>query len=47
MSNEQFNSIVENIKKENKLEDEAAFHAALKSEGLTMADLRKQLENAR
>ncbi len=44
MSNEQFNSIVENIKKENKLEDEAQFNAALKSEGLTMADLRKQLE---
>jgi parvulin-like peptidyl-prolyl isomerase len=44
MSNEQFNSIVENIKKENKLEDEAQFNAALKSEGMTMADLRKQLE---
>ena len=44
MSNEQFNSIVENIKKENKLEDEAQFQAALKSEGMTMADLRKQLE---
>jgi parvulin-like peptidyl-prolyl isomerase len=44
MSNEQFNSIVENIKKENKLEDQAKFDEALKSEGLTMADLRKQLE---
>ena len=44
MSNEQFNSIVENIKKENKLEDEEKFDEALKSEGLTMADLRKQLE---
>ena len=44
MSTEQFNSIVENIKKENKLEDEAAFQAALQSEGMTMADLRKQLE---
>jgi peptidyl-prolyl cis-trans isomerase SurA len=44
MSTEQFNSIVENIKKENKLEDEAAFQAALQSEGMTLADLRKQLE---
>jgi peptidyl-prolyl cis-trans isomerase SurA len=44
MSNEQFNSIVENIKKENKLEDQEKFDEALKSEGLTMADLRKQLE---
>lgn len=44
MSNEQFDSIVENIKKENKLEDEEQFQAALKQEGMTMADLRKQLE---
>jgi parvulin-like peptidyl-prolyl isomerase len=44
MSTEQFDSIVENIKKENKLEDDAAFEAALKGEGLTMADLRRQLE---
>jgi peptidyl-prolyl cis-trans isomerase SurA len=44
MSTDQFNEIVANIKKENKLEDDAAFDAALKSEGLTMADLRRQLE---
>jgi peptidyl-prolyl cis-trans isomerase SurA len=44
MSTEQFNGIVENIKKENKLEDEAQFQAALKQEGMTMADLRKQME---
>jgi len=44
MSTEQFNDIVANIKKENKLEDEAQFQAALKQEGLTMADLRRQLE---
>ena len=44
MSNEQFDGIVANIKKENKLEDDAAFQAALKGEGLTMADLRRQLE---
>lgn len=44
MSNDQFNEIVASIKKENKLEDEAQFQAALKQEGMTMADLRKQLE---
>jgi peptidyl-prolyl cis-trans isomerase SurA len=44
MSTEQFNGIVENIKKENKLEDENQFQAALKQEGMTMTDLRKQLE---
>jgi parvulin-like peptidyl-prolyl isomerase len=44
MSNEQFDSIIENIKKENKLQDESQFEAALKQEGMTMADLRKQLE---
>jgi parvulin-like peptidyl-prolyl isomerase len=44
MSNEQFDSIVANIKKENKLEDDAAFQAALKGEGLTLVDLRRQLE---
>lgn len=44
MSTDQFDSIVENIKKENKLEDEEQFQAALKQEGLTMADLRRQLE---
>lgn len=44
MSNEQFDGIIENIKKENKLEDEEQFQAALKQEGMTIADLRKQLE---
>lgn len=44
MSTDQFEGIVEQIKKENKLEDQAKFDEALKSEGLTMADLRKQLE---
>jgi parvulin-like peptidyl-prolyl isomerase len=44
LSTDQFNEIVANIKKENKLEDEAQFQAALKQEGLTMADLRRQLE---
>ena len=44
MGDEQFNSIVENIRKENKLETEEQFQAALKQEGLTMLDLRRQLE---
>ena len=44
MSTERFNSIVENIKKENKIESEEALIAALKTENMTMADLRKQLE---
>lgn len=41
---ERFRSIVENIKKENKFETEEAFQAALKQEGMTMDDLRRQLE---
>ncbi|MEO8680399.1 MAG: peptidylprolyl isomerase [Vicinamibacterales bacterium] len=44
MSTEQFTGIVENIKKENKIESDEALQAALKQEGMTMADLRKQLE---
>ena len=44
MSTEQFTGIVENIKKENKIESDAALEAALKQEGMTMADLRRQLE---
>ena len=44
MSAEQFNGILENIKKENKIETDEALQAALKQEGMTMADLRRQLE---
>jgi peptidyl-prolyl cis-trans isomerase SurA len=44
MGAEQFNNIVENIKKENKIESDEALQAALKQEGMTMADLRRQLE---
>ena len=44
MGDEQFSSILQNIRKENKLEDDAQFEAALKQEGLTLADLRKSLE---
>lgn len=44
LGEEQFNSIVANIKRQNNLEDDAKFQAALKSEGMTMADLRTSLE---
>jgi peptidyl-prolyl cis-trans isomerase SurA len=44
MTTDRFNSIVENIKKENKIESDEALQAALKQEGMTMADLRRQLE---
>lgn len=44
LTTERFNSIVENIKKENKIESDDALQAALKQEGMTMADLRRQLE---
>jgi len=40
----QFTQIVDNIKKSNNLEDEGRFAEALKQEGLTMADLRRNLE---
>jgi peptidyl-prolyl cis-trans isomerase SurA len=41
---EQFQGIVDNIKKENKIETEEQFQAALKQEGLTLDDLRRQIE---
>jgi peptidyl-prolyl cis-trans isomerase SurA len=44
MGDEQFKSIVDNIKKQNNLEDEATFQAALKQEGMTLPDLRRNLE---
>lgn len=44
LSTDRFNSIVENIKKENKIESDEQFQAALKQEGLTLEDLRRQIE---
>ena len=44
LGNEQFRNIIDNIKKENKIETEDAFQAALKQEGLTLDDLRRQIE---
>jgi peptidyl-prolyl cis-trans isomerase SurA len=44
MSDDQFKSVLENIKKDNNIEDDAKFQEALKQEGMTLADLRRQLE---
>lgn len=44
LSDEQFRNIIDSIKKENKIETEEQFAAALKQEGMTMDDLRQQLE---
>ena len=40
----QFKSIVDDIRKQNNLADEAQFQAALKQEGMTLADLRRNIE---
>jgi peptidyl-prolyl cis-trans isomerase SurA len=44
MNDTQFQSIVEQIRKENRLDTEEAFQAALAQEGLSMPELRKMLE---
>jgi peptidyl-prolyl cis-trans isomerase SurA len=44
VSDEQFNTVLESIKKDNKIESEQAFQAALKQEGLTLPQLRRMLE---
>ena len=44
MGDEQFKSIVDNIRKENKIETDEQFAEALKGENMTMLDLRRQLE---
>jgi parvulin-like peptidyl-prolyl isomerase len=44
MSNERFQSIVDSIKKDNKIETEEEFQAALKQENMTLSDLRRNLE---
>jgi peptidyl-prolyl cis-trans isomerase SurA len=44
MSEEQFQSYLDNIKKDSKIETEEQFQAALKQENMTMADLRKNVE---
>src|SRR5213083_1488786 len=44
LSDEQFKGVLDNIKKENKLENEEQFQAALKQENMSMTDLRRNLE---
>jgi peptidyl-prolyl cis-trans isomerase SurA len=44
LSDEQFKSVVDNIRKENKIDTDEQFQAALKSENMTLADLRRNLE---
>ena len=44
---EQFKGVLDNIKKDNKIDDEAKFQEALKQEGMTLADLRRQATTER
>jgi len=44
LSDEQFTEILGNIKKENKIETDEQFQAALKQEGLTLTELRRSIE---
>jgi parvulin-like peptidyl-prolyl isomerase len=44
VTDEQFKRVLENIRKENKLESDEQFSAALKQEGITIEQLRKNLE---
>jgi peptidyl-prolyl cis-trans isomerase SurA len=44
LSDERFKEVVDRIRKENKLDDDASFQAALKQEGLTIDELRQQIE---
>ena len=43
VSDAQFGEVLESIKKDNKIESSEQFEAALKSEGLTLAQLRQML----
>lgn len=44
VTDERFADIIKKIRTDNKLEDDAAFEAALKQEGLTIAELRRSME---
>jgi peptidyl-prolyl cis-trans isomerase SurA len=44
LGDDQFKNVLDNIKKENKMESEEQFQAALKSENMTLTDLRRNLE---
>ena len=44
LGDEQFNGILDSLKKENKIDNDEQFQAALKQEGMTVADLRRNIE---
>ena len=44
MTDENFKSVLDNIKKDNNIDTDEKFQEALKQEGMTLADLRRQLE---
>jgi peptidyl-prolyl cis-trans isomerase SurA len=44
LADDQFTGILDNLKKENKIESDEQFQAALKQEGMTLADLRRNIE---
>src|SRR5882672_12387774 len=46
LSDTQFKGVVDNIRKENKIETDEQFQAALKAENLSMADLRRNLDRS-
>jgi peptidyl-prolyl cis-trans isomerase SurA len=46
LSDAQFKGVLDNIRKENKIETEEQFQAALKAENMTMTDLRRNLERS-
>src|SRR5262245_3365251 len=46
MNDEQFKGVVDSIRKENKIESDEQFQAALKSENMTMNDLRRNIERS-
>ena len=46
MSDEQFKSVLENLKTQNKIESDEQLQAALKQENMTMTDLRRNLERS-
>jgi len=46
LTDAQFKGVLDNIRKENKIETDEQFQAALKSENMTMTDLRRNLERS-
>jgi peptidyl-prolyl cis-trans isomerase SurA len=44
LSDEQFKRVLENLKTQNKIENDEQLQAALKQEGMTMSDLRRNME---